>query len=279
MKSMKTIRRLSLLLALAACASAPLAPEPAPVASTPTRLIPIEEWHVVLSPVMMRGILAARPEKTITLPQPEVVAPGVPILRGKPAKLAAVPALDPFKVQVYVIKELRRLFGDLPVKVFIHERLPPEHARKRLVLVGGTWAKRPGVLGIADGIDPLNRTHEHILRIFLGSLIETMREDPDRNGAVVPTAREVGTALGCLIAHEMGHSMGLRHHVMEAQTDLETVMVQGVDKYARRYLGKTRWHYVHKIYLYCVLNHIELPAWIVPKYDHEEGDVRCGCEH
>ena len=270
---MKTIRRLLLACAILSlgCAAS-LAQDPAPA----TRLIPVEEWHVVLNPTMMRGILAARPEKTVRVPVPVEHSPGVQVLRIESVKLAAVPALDPFKVQVYVVKELRRLWGDLPVKVFIHERLPANHEKLRLVLVGDAWPKQSGILGIADRIDPLNRRHAHILRIFLGTLIEVMREDPDRKGKTTPTGREVGTALGCLIAHEMGHSMGLRHHVMESMEDLETVMVQGVDKYARRYLGKTRWHYVAKVYLYCVLNRIPLPAWIVPKYNHESGDVRCG---
>lgn len=276
---MNKIRRHLTALALvlvAACAS------PTQARASFERKPVAEEWYIVLPMQVMEEALAARKAEPTFIMKTTRLPPGIMMLSSVEASLAAMPKLDRHVVHAAMMVELLRLFEHLPIKINVVRSLPAEAASRRVVLVGTRHPTQPTLMGKADGIDTLNKRNTHKLLAFLDSLIDEMRTDrgrfadpvaPSEISIAAPvTSTEAGTALGLLIAHEIGHSLGCRHNVRETQMDLTTVMMQGAAKYRRASLGLARFHYTTKVYLWAMLNRVELPKWIVAKYDHEQGD-------
>lgn len=261
---MKTLKLFLVALLLAACATVP--------ASTPERPRQTEEWFIVITPEVLDKALAPRPE--LKMSKTYALAPGKFGVRTY--RFRAVPELDRAEVLSHAAGQLVLLWHDMPIRLHIVEQAPPD--AKRVVKVQTKMEgpeKFKYLMGIADGIDPLNQDDTHSVLCFLSTLIEVMRLDPHREvanpvaGSIPPTSKEVGLALGVLIAHEIAHTIGCRHQVLEAEHDLNTVMAQGADKYTIKYLDSVHWHYQTRVYLWCMLNNIKLPAWLKYKYKYD----------
>lgn len=69
-----------------------------------------------------------------------------------------------------------------------------------------------GLLGIAQSLDPLNQDRSEEAIIFVNSF----------TGFVPGQTNDLGTALGTVVAHELGHTLGLRHN-----GTLEDIMFPG----------------------------------------------------
>lgn len=267
---MKTLA--AALLLVASCASAP--------ARSDAHAAPVAEvWHVVTGGKHVGPALAARPRRTDIR---FMYMPGG-VLEIK-QEYAAVPALSGVAIEVAALREIKRLFKHLPVRVEFVNALP-RHA-KRVILLENR-SKTRGLLGRADSIDAWNRKDTHAVLAYLGELVEAMRLDLARKNkkrpalpAEAPTSSQVGTALGTLIAHEIGHTLGLRHNPVEQRADLPKVMAQGGDKYGLTYLGKAHWAFRDRVYLWAVLTGQKVPDWVLPSKDEEKnGDSSCSCGH
>lgn len=212
-----------------------------PLAHAPEEALPrrAEMWTLVWSPEAEKA-LEARPE------QEKQISVGMLV---RVYKLPAMPALDGEVVRARALAKVAALFGPYNFSAKWGERGTGNHA-----LVGGD-APKERWLGNAGRIDHRNKHGDDTVGTWLASLIEKMRFDPARGEKfdLLPTSEQVGDALGVLIAHEIGHGLGLRHPAVEQEKDLAHVMVQGIDKYSLRYLYFVRWCEVHKVYLEAIL--------------------------
>jgi len=243
----------------------------------------MEVWHIELGIEFEQAIAARHGKSEISHLSP--VSPLVEIKKIAPMEKLKGPAL-----KVAVEGELRRLFHDLPVNFIFVDKAPAD--AKRVVRVVGERQGMPNLMGIADGIDRLNRDQTHVIFAYLGSLIEIMRRDqsrasdPSLPGGVVfrgVTEREAGIALGVLVAHEIAHTLGARHLSTEMEDDEKSIMATGsAYRYAIPMLGKAKWRSDTALYLHYVLNGLPIPKWILVLADKEleaEGNDMAACPH
>jgi hypothetical protein len=163
---------------------------------------------------------------------------------------SASPRLNRAKVQSYMLEHLRRLYAPYNISFVI----PDPKKRKKYARIcwvqDFTKMKTPfGLLfGMADGIDTGNKIHKHSIYAYAGAVMQHLREERE-----YIDERVLGTDLGTLIAHEIGHTLGLRHKRIEMESDLVLVMTQGAAKYQARYRRYVRWSYNTHIVLYKLL--------------------------
>lgn len=245
------MRYLVLLLALAGCASIPTEP-------APTSGLGYETWTVEFTSEVAKALLP-RPAKVVTGFGPDLFPISIMI--------PAVPQLDAAIIRTTALRQLRHLYR----RYRIEFRDGTGGPRVAKVVDRHADPKMAGLIGMADGIDPMNRKHEHIVRNYLGTLIEVMRFDPVRleNPAFLVNSEDVGVALGTLLAHEIAHTLGCRHHPVESEEDLSTVLAQGADKYGLKYMRGVRFHYETQVYLDRVLGNVPGADPIEPKFDHD----------
>jgi hypothetical protein len=235
-------------LLVAGCAGSLRAEEPAAAPALPS-----EQWVVVFTPEAAEA-LKARPATEHY--------PAVPRLDGRAVREHAMAQL------AHLYRRYRIEFRPFAVAPGTKIALPQTG---RYAVVAGAHPRMKGLLGMADGIDPLNRKHKHVVLNFLDTLVDAMRSDPARRGKkpLLITSEQVGVALGTLIAHEIGHTLGCRHNAVETREDLSTLMAQGIDKYGLQYLRHVRIHYQNAVYLDSVLGTRPNAGPVVAKYAHE----------
>ena len=146
------------------------------------------------------------------------------------------------------IGTLRDMFAGYPFKVELMRGPEDRFFFQRVIHITdymeGDHPIAKYVMGRADAIDTGNRRDKHDIHIYLSALIDIMRLEKED-----VSERTVGTNLGILMTHEIGHTLGLRHHPVEMEEDERRVMAQGFAKYRAANRAYVTWAYNAQILL------------------------------
>ena len=148
---------------------------------------------------------------------------------------------------MYAKAQLRALFRGYKIRFEIPNPLAPE--RYARIIWVRNWINAPVplgsyIFGIADGIDKGNKIHQHKVLVSLGAILRNLKENKEQ-----PKPLTVGVDLGTLIAHEVGHTLGLRHKRIEVRADLSCIMTQGAHAFSPSYRYSQKWSFNNQILL------------------------------
>ena len=269
----RMLRLLAVCALIIGCAAAPRITPP----SSHER--PAERWVIVMSPEVAKVVLAERPATQDIVPP----RPGQPMVLATQARVPAIRRADLIEAAA---RALLKLYGDLPIEFAFASAAPsyldrPDTFKWNVCEIRD--ADKDGRLfGMAEGIDYFNLQHMNKVAVYMGTMVKYMRRDASRliknprTGSVIlaaPSTDEIGKSLGGLIAHEVGHALGLRHNPREQEEDKMKIMTQGVAKYGQKD-AKTNWMARNRLYLWAVLNKLPFPPWVVDLLPDEAENAR-----